>query len=66
MIEAAWLWLRHQPGSALSQWFQERVGADRGRLRRVSIVALARKLLVAFWRFANHGEVPEGASLKAA
>ncbi len=65
MIEAAWLWLRHQPGSALSQWFQERVRTDRGRLRRVSIVALARKLLVALWRFATHGEIPEGASLKA-
>jgi transposase len=60
MIEAAWLWLRHQPGSALSQWFQERVRTDRGRLRRVSIVALARKLLVALWRFALHGEIPEG------
>ena len=66
MIEAAWLWLRHQPGSALSRWFQERVRADRGRLRRVSIVALARKLLVALWRFTIHGEIPEGASLKAA
>lgn len=65
MIEAAWLWLRHQPGSALSQWFQERVRNDRGRLRRVSIVALARKLLVALWRFTTHGEIPEGASLKA-
>jgi len=66
MIEAAWLWLRHQPGSALSQWFQERVRTDRGRLRRVTIVALARKLLVALWRFTTHGEIPEGASLKAA
>ena len=66
MIEAAWLWLRHQPGSALSQWFQERVRTDRGRLRRVSIVALARKLLVVLWRFTMHGEIPEGASLKAA
>ncbi|HXC14900.1 MAG TPA: IS110 family transposase [Stellaceae bacterium] len=66
MIEAAWLWLRHQSGSALSQWFQERVRADRGRLRRVSIVALARKLLVALWRFTIHGEIPEGALLKPA
>jgi transposase len=64
MIEASWLWLRHQPGSALSQWFQERVRADRGRLRRVSIVALARKLLIALWRFTTHGEIPQGASLK--
>jgi len=66
MIEAAWLWLRHQPVSALSQWFHARVRTDRGRLRRISIVALARKLLVALWRFTTHGEVPEGASLKAA
>ncbi|MFN3546603.1 MAG: IS110 family transposase [Mesorhizobium sp.] len=66
MIEAAWLWLRHQPGSALSRWFHERVKADRGRLRRVTIVALARKLLIALWRFTTHGEIPEGATLKAA
>jgi transposase len=65
MIEAAWLWLRHQPASALSQWFHERVRTDRGRLRRISIVALARKLLVSLWRFTTHGEIPEGASLKA-
>lgn len=65
MIEAAWLWLRHQPNSALSQWFQQRVKLDRGRLRRVTIVALARKLLIALWRFASHGEIPQGASLKA-
>jgi transposase len=66
MIEAAWLWLRHQPASALAQWFHTRVRADRGRLRRVSIVALARKLLVALWRFTTHGEIPEGAFLKGA
>lgn len=66
MIEAAWLWLRHQPESALSRWFHQRVKDDRGRLRRVSIVALARKLLIALWRFITHGEIPEGASLKAA
>ena len=66
MIEAAWLWLRHQPASALSQWFHARVRTDRGRLRRISIVALARKLLVALWRFTTHGEIPEGASLKSA
>lgn len=66
MIEAAWLWLRHQPKSALTQWFKERVGADRGRQRRVAIVALARKLLIALWRFITLGEVPEGAELKAA
>lgn len=66
MIEAAWLWLRHQPKSALSLWFHNRVKDDRGRHRRITIVALARKLLIALWRFATHGEIPEGAVLKAA
>ncbi len=66
MIEAAWLWLRHQPKSALSLWFKNRVKGDRGRHRRVAIVALARKLLIAFWRFATDGEIPEGAELKIA
>ena len=50
MIELAWFWLRHQPDSALSRWFQARVGAGKGRIRRIAIVALARKLLVALWR----------------
>jgi transposase len=66
MIEATWLWLRHQPNSALSLWFKNRVKADRGRHRRVAIVALARKLLIALWRFATYGEIPEGAALKLA
>jgi transposase len=65
MVELAWLWLRHQPDSALSRWFQERVRAERGRVRRIAIVALARKLLVALWRFVTDGVVPEGAKLKA-
>jgi transposase len=65
-IELAWLWLRHQPETALSRWFRERVRTDRGRVRRISIVALARKLLVALWRFVTEGVVPEGAQLKAA
>jgi transposase len=65
-IELAWLWLRHQPETALSRWFRERVRSDRGRVRRVSIVALARKILVALWRFVTDGVVPEGATLKAA
>jgi transposase len=64
-IELAWLWLRHQPDTALSRWFRERVRSDRGRVRRVAIVALARKVLVALWRFVIDGVVPEGASLKA-
>jgi transposase len=65
MIELAWFWIRHQPGSALSRWFVERVGTARGRVRRISIVALARKLLVALWRYVGNGIVPEGAVLKA-
>jgi transposase len=66
LIQLAWLWLRHQPGSALSQWFQERVGSRRGRERRIAVVALARKLLIALWRFVTQGVLPEGAALKPA
>jgi transposase len=66
MTELAWLWLRHQPGSALSVWFHEHVGKAKGRRRRIAIVALARKLLVALWRSVEHGVVPEGAEVKAA
>jgi transposase len=65
MIELAWMWLRHQPNSALSRWFRERVGALKGRPRRIAIVALARKLLVALWRYLETGLVPDGATLKA-
>lgn len=66
MIELAWFWLRHQPDSALSRWFRNRVGTAKGRVRRIAIVALARKLLVALWRYVTQGIVPEGATLKAA
>src|ERR1700757_9932 len=66
MIELAWLWQRHQPASALSRWFHTRVGNERGRIRRISIVALARKLLIAVWRYVTQGEVPDGAVFKAA
>jgi transposase len=66
MIELAWLWVRHQPGSALARWFAERVGAAGGRMRRIGIVAVARKLLIALWRYATTGLVPDGAGLKAA
>ena len=65
LIELAWFWLRHQPGSELSTWFRTRVGQRRGRIRRVAIVALARKLLVALWRYATQGFVPAGAEFKA-
>ncbi len=64
MIELAWLWLRHQPDSMLSRWFNERVRAEGGRNRRTTIVALARKLLVALWRYLTCGQVPGGAVLK--
>ncbi len=63
-IELAWLWLRYQPGSDLSAWFQARVGTTKGRIRRIAIVALARKLLVALWRYLETGLVPRGAVLK--
>ena len=66
MVELAWLWLRYQPASALSCWFRERVGSERGRIRRITIVALARKLLVALWRYTTCGELPNGAELKTA
>lgn len=63
MVELAWTWLRHQPGSELSKWFKERFGMGK-RMRRVGIVALARRLLVAFWRYVEHGVVPDGAILR--
>jgi transposase len=66
MVEMAWMWLRWQPGSALSQWFQQRVAGANGRTRRILAVALARKLLIALWRYVTHGVVPEGAVLKPA
>ena len=66
MVELAWLWLRYQPGSALSRWFAERVGSARGRIRKITAIALARKLLVALWRYLTTGLVPEGARLKTA
>ena len=64
-VELAWLWLMHQPKSALSRWFQARVGDQRGRVRRIAIVALARKLIIALWRFLTTGLVPTDAVLKA-
>src|SRR5215208_3225477 len=66
MIQLAWLWLRHQPTSAPSLWFKDRVERGGGRGKRTAIVALARKLLVALWKFANDGVVIEGAVMKAA
>jgi transposase len=63
-IEIAWGWLRFQPDSALTKWYEERFGRGSSRLRRIGIVALARKLLIALWRFLETGVVPEGAVLK--
>jgi len=66
MIQLAWLWLRHQPGSALSLWFQERVRRNGGRLKKPMVVALARKLLIALWKYATAGVVIEGAVMRPA
>lgn len=65
-IEIAWGWLRHQPDSDLSRWFQQRFGQGSKRLRKIGIVALARKLLIALWRYLAYGEMPAGAHLKPA
>jgi len=64
-IEIAWGWLHHQPDSELSRWYYEVFGAGGKRRHKVGIVALARKLLVALWRYLETGEVPAGAELKA-
>jgi transposase len=64
-IEIAWGWLRFQPDSALTRWYEERFGGGSSRVRRIGIVALARRLLVELWRYLETGAVPEGAVLKA-
>lgn len=66
MVELSWLWLRNQPDSALARWFQERVQRNGGRLRKPTIVALARKLLIALWKYVAAGVVIEGAVMKTA
>ena len=63
-VEIAWCWLRWQPDSELSQWFQERFAGAGRRARRVGIVAVARKLLVQLWRYVETGALPPGAVLK--
>jgi transposase len=63
-IEIAWAWRRFQPASALAQWYERRFGAGSARLRKLGMVALARKLLIALWRFVKTGVLPEGAVLK--
>jgi transposase len=64
MGELAWGWLRHQPQSALSKWYERRFANGPARLRRTGIVALARRILVALWRFVAQGVIPEGATLR--
>ena len=64
LIQLAWLWLRHQPQSALTLWFEERVRRNGGRVKKTTIVALARKLLVALWKYVTAGVVIEGAVMK--
>jgi transposase len=64
LIQLAWLWLRYQPGSALATWFRERVGTLQGRTRRIAIVAMARKLLIALWRYVETGVLPDGIVLR--
>ena len=64
-IELAWGWLRYQPASELSQWYERRFGQGNSRLRRIGIVALARRLLIAIWRYLETGELPAGALVKA-
>ena len=63
-VELAWLWLRHQPNSALTRWFLARTAKASKRIKRIAIVALARKLIVALWRYLTTGLVPVGAVLK--
>jgi len=66
LIQLAWLWLRHQPQSALALWFKERVTRNGGRFKKTTIVALARKLLVALWKYVTAGVIIEGAVMKVA
>lgn len=66
LVEMAWLWLRHQPGSALARWYHDRVRRNGGRMKKVAIVALARKLLVALWQYVTVGVIIEGAAMKSA
>ena len=65
MVELAWSWLRYQPQSELSQWFNQRSASGGKRMRRIGIVALARRLAIALWRYLEDGLVPSGAQLKA-
>jgi transposase len=65
-VQMAWMWLRHQPQSELAQWYFRRVGQEEGRVRQIMIIALARKLVIALWRYVETGKVPIGAIIAAA
>jgi transposase len=64
-VQLAWAWLRYQPDSALTKWYREKFGHGGEAIRRIGIVALARRLLIALWRYASTGILPTGAQLKA-
>jgi transposase len=66
MVELAWLWQRYQPDAANVRWYRERAGTKGTRMRKVMVVALARKLLISLWRFVTQGLVPDGAVMKPA
>lgn len=66
MVELAWCWLKYQPSSELTVWYRNRFKGNGARAAKVGIVALARKLLIALWRFVETGLVPQGAELRAA
>lgn len=66
LIEIAWLWRKYQSGSALARWYEERAAGQSPRLRRIMLVALARKLAIALWRYVETGLIPEGATIAAA
>jgi transposase len=63
IIQIAWLWIKHQPKSAISQWFVKRTEGQSNRIKRIMIVAVARKLAIALWRYLEVGLVPQGAIL---
>lgn len=65
LVEIAWVWMRHQPGSALTAWYRARYAQNGARSRKVGVVALARKLAIALWHFVEHGVIPSGAVLNA-
>jgi transposase len=64
IVQLAWGWIRHQPDSALTHWYRQRFGGGGKRVRKIGIVALARRLLIALWRYLETGVVPDGAQLK--